>query len=177
MQWLVKGSVFSPQCQPQQPHEVQLLSSEDLTFSFLFFFNSSACGNKQTWHLPPSHSSTANQVCFVKNNYTVIFDMAQIEAMRWWWLFFLICKICHKDDLNRQWTVRWGWKTIKEGKDEEKATQYALLGSQCSDIMWQNSICVFQDGQVLLFCDVPVQPKTKCRTHMEVFFLWRGVTQ
>lgn len=41
----------------------------------------------------------------------------------------------------------------------------------------KSSICVLQDGQVLLFCDVPAQPKTKCRTHMEVFFHRRGVTQ
>lgn len=75
------------------------------------FFHSSPCGNEQTWHLPPSHSNPANQVCFVKNNYTVIFNAAQIKRSLKSDGDF---QSDVKHDLNMHLTPRQDSKTIKQ---------------------------------------------------------------
>lgn len=109
MRWLVKGFIFFF---PVPALTTAWCAAARLWGCCLFlFFYSSPCGNEQTWHLPPSHSNPANQICFVKNNYTVIFNAAQIKRSLKSDGDF---QSDVKHDLNMHLTPRQDSKTIKQ---------------------------------------------------------------
>lgn len=161
---------------------MQLPSSEVLdSFFFFFLIQVPAVISKlDIYHQATSVLPISSVLS--KNNYMVIFDTAQIEcSLKIWWrqfFYFLqnLPKKRFKQAVNGELRQENNTTACRKWQGRGNIKRFAWF-----TMFWilcdKSSICVLQDGQVLLFCDVPAQPKTKCRTHMEVFFHRRGVTQ